>query len=602
MLKPQITSVELGPDLRGRIEPPIFDALFDHVRRHPPTKRVRGVPSLTVSDAKDVLKIVLPHYRDQVAASLGQSVQGLVSFKEMGVLVHQWIHESVRFFRREGAAALREALRESDEERRSVRLWGVLFSRCLLRLIQSSGLLDDPQKLESCDLAVECLRLWVRDLSRKLGKVPSEDFSPALFFLDTEGDLTGVIEWKGSKLHLRGKPDALVLNPKTGHPEVYEYKFGLQGQLELQIAQVLFYLRLVNVAKEQAFDTGRLEIFRLVPDTEGQKPKSQSEFPAKVDAAFDGYIGNYAAVRRLKVECALALRQGAPPRMPVNLMFCGPGGLGKTELARRVAKALELPFVDIPGGSVNDVEVLLQRVDATLKNSGLEPVEAGTDSGLPLLKYPPLVIFIDEVHELRRRADTFLNMFEPKEKRAVARRIVGDFKDATILAATTDKGLLPGPFLTRFRIVDLVPYSAEEVGAIIKPVFQEKGKCVDDDFLIALAKRGRLNPRIAKERAKEMLNFYLFNENAYPLNLEGLKRMSSENWQENENGLTNNDLTFLKALKSGPKGLNALAALLPVGRDEIANVIEPYLLNLEAIRLTERGRELTEQGRLLVGG
>jgi holliday junction DNA helicase RuvB len=48
---------------------------------------------------------------------------------------------------------------------------------------------------------------------------------------------------------------------------------------------------------------------------------------------------------------------------------------------------------------------------------------------------------------------------------------VGDFKDATLLAATTDKGLLPGPFLSRFRIIDLVPYTAEEVAAIISPVF-----------------------------------------------------------------------------------------------------------------------------------
>jgi holliday junction DNA helicase RuvB len=600
MYKPYLSPLELGPALRDRIEPPIFEALFKHIAQHPPAKHVRGAPSLTVSQAKEILGIALPHYREQVAGSIQPLPQGnLMGFTDLGVLLHQWLHAAFKFFRREGAAALREALREPDEEQRYLRLWGALFLRCLLRLIQGSGLLQDPQRLESCDLAVECLKLWVRDLSRKIGQFPPEAFSPQAFFLDTESDLEGIIEWKGRKLHLRGKPDAVILNGITGRPEVLEYKFGLQGQIELQIAQVLLYLRLINLVKGQAFDTGRLKLFRIMPDTE-ETPVSQSEFPPRVDAAFQGYIGNHAAVRRLKIECTLALRQGEPPRMPVNLLFCGPGGLGKTELARRVARALELPLVDIPATAIKDVDALLQRIDDTLETKGREAVQQGTDSGLPLLKYPPLVIFLDEVHELRKKADAFLPMFEPKEKRAVGKRIVGDFKDATLLAATTDKGLLPGPFLSRFRIIDLVPYTAEEVAAIISPVFQEKGKRVNEDFLLRLAKMSRLNPRIALQCAEEMLSTHTFDDQAYPLSLPGLQRLSSEQWQVDEHGLNNNDRRYLGALKSGPKGLNSLVQLLPVGRDEIVNVIEPYLLQLEAIRLTGNGRELTERGRLLM--
>lgn len=600
MLKPQLYSLELGPDLRRRIEPSIFDALFGYIAKHPAAKQVGGTPSLTVSQAKEILEIALPQYREKVAASLGQGVQeGFAPFKEIGILVHQWIHSSVRFFRREGASALREALQEPAEEQRFARLWGALFSRSLLRDIQTSGLLEKRESLESCDLAVECLRLWVQDLARKLSCVRAEAFSPGVFLLDTEAELQGVIEWKGGRLHLRGKPDAILLNLATGHPEVCEYKFGLQGQIELQIAQVLLYLRLVNAIKGQAVKVGRLEIFRVVPEPE-EGPGS--EFPQQIDAAFAGYIGNHAAVRRLKVECTLALRQGSPPRMPVNLMLCGPGGLGKTELARRVAKALDLPLVDIPAGSVRDVDGLLERVDATLRTRGLEPVEIGTDSGLPLLKYPPLVIFLDEVHELRRKADAFLNMFEPKEKRAVGKKVMGDFKDAAILAATPDKGLLPGPFLTRFRIIDLVPYTAEEVAAIIRPVFQNEGKAMDEAFLVGLAKRSRLNPREALERAKEMLSHHRFDGHAYPLTQQGLERMSAEVWQVDEHGLRRIDYKYLKALESNPKGLNALVSLLPVGREEIVNVIEPYLLQLETIRQTGSGRELTERGRLVLRG
>jgi Holliday junction DNA helicase RuvB len=146
-----------------------------------------------------------------------------------------------------------------------------------------------------------------------------------------------------------------------------------------------------------------------------------------------------------------------------------------------------------------------------------------------------------------------------------------------------------------------VSYTAEEVAAITSPVFQEKGKRVNEDFLLRLAKMSRLNPRIALQRAEEMLSAHTFDDQAYLLTLPGLQRLSSEQWQVDEHGLNNNDRRYLGALKSAPKGLNSLVQLLPVGRDEIVNVIEPYLLQLEAIRLTGSGRELTERGRLMMG-
>jgi Holliday junction resolvasome RuvABC ATP-dependent DNA helicase subunit len=42
--------------------------------------------------------------------------------------------------------------------------------------------------------------------------------------------------------------------------------------------------------------------------------------------------------------------------------------------------------------------------------------------------------------------------------------------------------------------------------------------------------------------------------------------------------------------------------MLPVGRDEILNVVEPYLMQLGLVRPTGSGRELTERGRLVVKG
>jgi Holliday junction resolvasome RuvABC ATP-dependent DNA helicase subunit len=218
-----------------------------------------------------------------------------------------------------------------------------------------------------------------------------------------------------------------------------------------------------------------------------------------------------------------------------------------------------------------------------------------TDSGLPRLSYPPVVIFLDEIHLLGRRADLFLNVFEPRERRAVGSKGVADLRAATLLGATTDKGRLPAPFLTRFRMVDLVPYSAEEVAEILRPAFV--GHDVDEGFLVALARMSRLNPREALQRAEEMLTHHRFDASAYPLSPAGLARMASETWQVDEDGLRPSDLAYLRALQSGRRGLAALTQMLPVGQDEIVAVIEPYLLQLDLIRMTGSGRELTEIGR-----
>jgi holliday junction DNA helicase RuvB len=613
VLKPVLTSLELGPELRAHIEPAVFGALFGYLDRYPPPGAQKHALSLSVSQAKEILELALPDYREPVSASLRElGAMRWLPLQQIGVLLHGWLHEAVRFFRREGAPVFRTAIALDSAPRCAELLWGALFSRRLLPLIQGEGLLKDwpRHRLEACDLAVESLKLWVEDISQRLVAHPGAELSASTFFVDTESDLQAEVQWQGHRLHLRGKPDALILDRRTQRPEVWEYKFGTQGKIELQVAQTLLYLALVNADKGPGIETGRLQLFRLTEEpavghplegqTSGTASASISEFPPKVDAAFHGYVGNYAAVRRLKIECTLAVREGDPPRMPLNLMFCGPGGLGKTELARRVARALDSPLVDVPAGTVKDVDALLTLVDKTLAAVDQQPLEAGTDSGMPRFKYPPLVIFLDEIHEMGKRADAFLNFLEPREKRAVGRRVVGDFTNATILAATTDIGLLPGPFLTRFRIIDLVPYSAEEVALIVQPVFENAGQKVHETFLVALARMSRLNPRIALERGGEMLRHHVFDSRSYPLDNAGLRRMSAEAWLVDEHGLRENDLRYLRALLDGRRGVAALTSMLPVGREEILSVIEPYLLQLEAVRMTGGGRELTERGRMIL--
>lgn len=606
MLKPELYTFEIGPDLLAKLLPLILETLWNEAERC-------RVKSLSISRAKELLAVAQPSFRELMRLDGEElATAALLPHKEISLMLHDALAESARFFRTEGAQVFREAQKLEEAEARATQLWTALFDRKLLRWLREQGHLATPDLVESVDILVEAVRLWVDDFSRRLS--PGYEISPSSFFLDTESDLEATVDFGGKKLRFRGRPDALIIDPTTKSPEVIEYKLGAQSQVELQIAQTVLYVALVDAAKGTMLDRARIQFFRLVGDTPPDVAAEEalqdaagtatarptgtaavrSAFPDTVESAFAGYVGNRAAVRRLKIECAVAV-ESAPIQMPINLMLCGPGGLGKTELARRVSRALQLPFVDVPADTIKSIDSFLQRVQATLAASEKEPEAAGTESGLPKRRYPPLVVFLDEIH-LLKKPDQFLNLFEPKERRAVGSAEVGDLSAATFIGATTDKGLLAAPFRSRFNMVDLEPYSAEDVAEIVAPSFPPSLQ-VDRAFLVALANISRRNPRVALSRADEVRRHHHFDAATYPLTLDGLRRIADETWMVDEHGLTNSDREYLRALGNGPRGSTNLAHLVPVGQDEIRTVIEPYLLQLGLINITPRGRELTEMGK-----
>jgi len=608
MLKPELCELEITPEIREKIQGKVLRALFDNVDRFPPRRRTKSaVFSLTVTQAKERLEMALPAYRHYLGELLPVSWKEYAGDQvEVGSLLHEWIKEAITFFRQEGAELFSVAITHPAEEAYRA-VWSALFQHRLLSLVQSSGMLRDDSGIRVCDLVVECMKLWTRrvcDYFRRAGLPTS---SQSVVFLDPDLDLEVVLRFDGRAIHLRGRPDAVLFDRARGEIHVWEYKFGRQGQYELQIVQLLLYMVLLDHSAGSEPRRGFLTIFRPVVDKDVpeearkrlQLDDVEPPFPDAIEKTFAGYVGQRAAVHTLKVKLTVALRRN-PPRMAANIMMCGPGGLGKTELARRVARALGTPLVDKPSTSFRNLEDLISKIDEALAAAGLQPQAVGTDSGLPKFKYPPLVLFVDEAHALAKRSDEYLNFFEPTERRAVTRDRVADFSDATILLATTDKGKLPGPFLSRFGIVDLVPYSVDEVGQIVKEVFQREGTEVSDEVCHMLARIGRLIPRQAMSKAGEFLEHHSCSQSYYPLTLEGLKKMMERHWLVDQNGLVPSDFAYLRAVETGPKGIGPLCSLVQCGQHEILTVIEPYLLQIRAIKLTNRGREITELGRAIL--
>ncbi len=608
MLKPEIFKLEITSDLRDKLEQKVFSTLFDNIDELPPLRRTKeGIPSFTVTEIKERLKVLLPTY----ATEIGQYFQitpkdNSIDAFDVGNRLHDWLKETILFFRREGAESLREGLSMPDPDDTYQFVWGSLFHRKLISLAQSSGLLKNDSDIEKCDILIECIKLWVKEICNNLKKLDLKKFSPSVYFLDLETQLNAILSFGNKKIHLRSRPDAITLNQDNGEICLWEYKYGNQGRYELQIAQVLFYMSLIEAAKGIPCKRAILWSFspyeEILPEKTREDIKFEEPappFPAEVDDAFTGYIGNELSVRKLKVKLTLATKK-EPRKMPDNIMFCGPAGLGKTELARRVALCLKLPFINIPATSFHNLEQLVSEIDRTLKTHNLETEKCGTDSGKPKLKYPPLVLFIDEAHKLSRKADEFLNFFEPRERRAVVKEFVGDFVDATLLLATTDKGTLPSAFLTRFRMIDLLPYSIEEVGKIISDEFKKKDVAIKDDVCLGIAKVGRLVPRLALSRMGDFLEHNEYRAGTYPFSMDGLQNMLREVWQVDENGLTTNDYLYLECVKEQPRGILVLNNLLPCQIEEIRNIIEPYLMQINAAKSTKRGRTITEYGRMIL--
>jgi Holliday junction DNA helicase RuvB len=288
----------------------------------------------------------------------------------------------------------------------------------------------------------------------------------------------------------------------------------------------------------------------------------------------DDVIGQGAVVEALRTAVGAARMTGEAAN---HTLLAGPPGLGKTTLARTVATELGARLHASAGPFVRNTEALVKLL------IGLDERD---------------VLFIDEVHALAPGVAE--GMYEAIEDRQVsllmtsgvmARAVTLDLPPFTLIGATTDAGLLPEAFLSRFVYRQLLEfYEPRELAAIIGRAAPGFEIAIEPEAAAELAEVSRGTPRRALALLQQLRNEAVVGERS-TIGVAHVARTLDRIGLDGR-GLGPLDRRYLEILRTHqcPVGLGQLARQLGVDAPTLEREHEPYLIHLGLVSITPRGR------------
>lgn len=210
--------------------------------------------------------------------------------------------------------------------------------------------------------------------------------------------------------------------------------------------------------------------FTPVPPPGAVRPalaRLRAEMP-NMAAVIDAVIGELAMSWATGAEGPLRLRP---------LLLVGPPGIGKTRLARRLASALDLRFAWLGLGGTSEPRELAGTARGWASTHPAWPIDrvVALGSANPLL----LLDEVDKVGESRRSGhahDVMLGILERESAKAYVDECVGgpvDLSHVSWILAANDASALPGPLLSRVKVIRLPSPGAEDLPAILAGVLDD---------------------------------------------------------------------------------------------------------------------------------
>ena len=272
----------------------------------------------------------------------------------------------------------------------------------------------------------------------------------------------------------------------------------------------------------------------------------------------DNIVGQHEVKNRLEILIQSSRNATLP-----HILLTGSPGLGKSSIARAVAKEMGYKFTEVNsaytgGGSEAKIKMMIALED--LKEND--------------------IIFIDEIHSMSKNMQEML--YTAVEDGYInygdlfgSKKMLPPF---TLIGATTDLAGITPAMQSRFKhVIYLREYNDKEIGQIISAEAAKYNVVVHT----SLAEYCRGNPRQTKNHLDWVIRYCQVKNIAAD---EAGVRQAMEAKNIYKYGMTQNDLDYISILKRKKIiGVRNMSHALNVEEKTVKNTIEPYLIKLGLI-------------------